>query len=111
MNSKKFNESFGKILRDHRLSNDLTQGELASLASLSRGTIANLETGRQAASAHQVYILANCLNLKSVDHLYPLFSSGEEHDDDDIEIKFASGASDLSDAQRSQVRALARAAG
>ena len=48
----------------------LTQDALASNIGVSRATIANMETGRQAMSAYQLVRIARALNLPSLDDLF-----------------------------------------
>lgn len=111
MNAAEFNEHLGKTLRDLRKSKGWTQQEFAVLTGLSRGTIANMETGRQAVSAHQAFLLASTLGLRRVDELYPLLPALLEDDEDEIKIHRSYQSSDLNDLQLKQVQALARAAG
>lgn len=111
MNAAKFNEHLGKTLRVLRKAKGWTQQEFAVLTGLSRGTIANMETGRQAVSAHQAYLLASTLGLRRVDELFPLLPALLEDDEDEIKIHRSYQSSDLNDLQLKQVQALARAAG
>lgn len=111
MNAAKFNELLGKTLRVLRNSKGWTQQEFAVLTGLSRGTIANMETGRQAMSAHQAFLLASTLDLRRVDELYPLLPVVLEGDEDEIKIHRSYQSSELNDLQLKQVQALARAAG
>ena len=65
MRSESFNKAIGERVRKIRRENDLTQGDLANSAGLTRSAIANIETGRQAMTAYQVYKIANALKLKN----------------------------------------------
>lgn len=111
MIAAKFNEHLGEVLRDLRKSKGWTQQQFAAQTGLSRGTIANMETGRQAVSAHQAFMLATTLRLSSVDELFPLLPTLAEREEDEIKIHLSHQSSDLNDMQLKQVQALARAAG
>ena len=81
MDQHVFNRKIGENLRRLRNVARLTQDELASRIGVSRATIANMETDRQAISAYQLVRIANALNLPSLDDLLDLRSS--ESDDRD----------------------------
>lgn len=81
MNQNVFNREIGKNLRRLRNIARLTQDGLASSIGVSRATIANMETGRQAMSAYQLVRIANTLNLTSVEDLLNLRPA--ESDDGD----------------------------
>lgn len=107
----KFNTHLGNVLRDLRKSKGWTQQEFSAQTGFSRGTIANMETGRQAVSAHQAFMLASTLRLSSVDELFPMLPALAESEEDEIKIFLSHPSSDLSEDQVQQVQALARAAG
>ena len=69
MDQGRFNKRIGENLRSRRRVARLTQDTLASTIGVSRATIANLETGRQAMSAYQLMRLVSALNLSSLDDL------------------------------------------
>ena len=69
MDQGTFNKRIGENLRSRRTVARLTQDALASTIGVSRATIANLETGRQAMSAYQLMRLVSALNLSSLDDL------------------------------------------
>ena len=69
MDQGTFNKSVGENLRSRRKVARLTQDALASMIGVSRATIANLETGRQAMSAYQLMRIVSALNLSSLDDL------------------------------------------
>lgn len=69
MDQGTFNKRIGQNLRSRRRVARLTQDALASMIGVSRATIANLETGRQAMSAYQLTRLVSALNLPSLDDL------------------------------------------
>lgn len=84
MTPEKFNEKLGLRLRELRRLSRLTQDDLAKKTGLSRASIANMETGRQAMSAYQAYEIATALQLKSMDELYELRSGTHDTDADVI---------------------------
>jgi transcriptional regulator with XRE-family HTH domain len=61
----------GSLIRRHRRSKDLTQAELAERLGISRGALANIETGRQSVLVHQLYRFAAALE-KNVHDLLPV---------------------------------------
>ena len=69
MDQDTFNKRIGENLRSRRRVARLTQDALASNIGVSRATIANMETGRQAMSAYQLMRLVSTLNLSSLDDL------------------------------------------
>lgn len=101
MDAETFNCRLGAVLRKLRKENSLTQDELGKRTGLSRGTIANMETGRQAMSAFQAYQIAAVLQLDSIDTLYPLTP-----DASDNEAVALYRPPDLSDSQRKQLETL-----
>lgn len=108
MESSQFNEQVGSIIRYLRKAKGWTQEAFAALTGYSRGTIANIETGRQAASAHQLYHLAGVFGLHNMSEIYPALPRPDDDDLDDVKIH---RAPDLSEAQLEQVRAVARSVG
>ena len=79
----------------------MTQDELAKLTGMSRASIANMETGRQAMSAYQSYLIATAFQLRNLNALFPV----PEIDTEGADVKL-SGSSELNDTQRRQVEAL-----
>ena len=69
MDQGTFNKRIGENLRSRRRVARLTQDALASSIGVSRATIANMETGRQAMSAYQLMRIVSALNLPSLDDL------------------------------------------
>lgn len=58
-------KAFGKMVRLHReRQSDLTQEKLGGLIGLSRTSITNIEKGRQHVALHQVYAIAEALNVQ-----------------------------------------------
>ena len=105
MESSTFNEIVGANLRDLRKAKGLTQEDFAIRSGFSRGTIANIETGRQTASGHQVFHLASILGLSTMDDIFPALLPEDDGDDTEIPIH---GERDLSETQFAQVQELAR---
>lgn len=101
MRSDSFNLEIGKRVRKIRRENELTQGKLANSAGLSRSAIANIETGRQAMTAYQVYRIANALNLKNFNVLFEI----PEITQSDLEKKMF-GIMELTDDQRKQLSSI-----
>lgn len=57
-------KAFGKMVRLHReRQSDLTQEKLGGRVGLSRTSITNIEKGRQHVALHQIYAIADALNV------------------------------------------------
>jgi transcriptional regulator with XRE-family HTH domain len=54
---------FGQKVREQRARLGLNQAEVAQLIGLARGSVANIETGRQRIPLHHVYALADALGV------------------------------------------------
>jgi transcriptional regulator with XRE-family HTH domain len=63
-------EAFGAQVRQRRTAMRLTQLELAALIKLTRGSVANIEAGRQSVLLHQFLDLATALGV-TPDKLLP----------------------------------------
>lgn len=61
--------SIGSAIRAKRRQLDWSQEKLANMLTISRGTLANIEAGRQRIFIHQLYALAAALDLKPGDLL------------------------------------------
>jgi transcriptional regulator with XRE-family HTH domain len=61
----------GRAIAERRASLELTQSQLAARISLTRASVANLENGRQRIMVHQLFALANALELDSILKLVP----------------------------------------
>jgi len=72
MEQSSFNQRIGENLRRLRNTSRMTQGELALAADMSRASIANMETGRQAMSAYQAMRIASVLKLPTMDELFDI---------------------------------------
>lgn len=105
MESSTFNEIVGTNLRDLRKAKGLTQEDFAARSGFSRGTIANIETGRQTASGHQVFHLGSVLGLSTMDDIFPTLLTEDDGEDTEVPIH---GERDFSDTQLAQIQELAR---
>lgn len=101
MDTKTFNQKIGILLQKLRTENRMTQDELAKLTGMSRASIANMETGRQAMSAYQAYLIVTAFQLRDMNALFP----SPEIDTEGADVKL-SGSSQLNEIQRQQVEAL-----
>jgi len=72
MEQSSFNQRIGENLRRLRNIARLTQGELAQITDMSRASVANMETGRQAMSAYQAMRVTIALKLTSIDELFDM---------------------------------------
>src|SRR3954453_20573545 len=66
-------QEFGQLLREARISADLTQQDVARRVGLTRTSITNIERGTQHISLHQLFLLANAVGKEPTD----LLPSGE----------------------------------
>lgn len=66
---RRFYEEVGRRLRRARLDAGLTQQDLAARVDLSRGSIANIEAGRQPFPSHMLLVFARALDLAAEDLL------------------------------------------
>ena len=105
MDTSIFNEKIGEKIRDLRKAKGFTQEDFAALTGFSRGTIANMETGRQTASGHQLYHLATVLGVVSMDEIFPRLPLDDDDEDGELRIH---RSPELSDAQLAQIQAVAR---
>jgi transcriptional regulator with XRE-family HTH domain len=64
-------KQIGAVIKARRKTLGLKQENLASLLSISRGSLANIETGRQNVLVHQLYKFAAVLKLTPFDLLPP----------------------------------------
>ncbi len=61
----------GELIKTRRKTLQLKQEHLASTLGISRGSLANIETGRQSILVHQLYKFASALQLAPSDLLPP----------------------------------------
>jgi transcriptional regulator with XRE-family HTH domain len=61
---RRFYEEVGRRLRRARTAAELTQQELADQVELSRGSVANIEAGRQQFPLHHLVLFARALNVR-----------------------------------------------
>lgn len=61
----------GGLIKTRRKHFKLTQEQLASQLSISRASLANIETGRQKILVHQLFSLAAALDMSPADFLPP----------------------------------------
>ena len=76
----------------------MTQEELSKSSGITRSAIASIETGRQAMTAYQVFLLGRALNLKNMSIMFDM----PELEVEESEMKIV-GTPDLNDEQRKQV--------
>ena len=91
----------GRTVADRRRTLGLTQSTLAERLGFSRASVANVENGRQRIMVHQLFALANALDLRSILDLIPA-TWAPSKPLPDIEIS----GSALSPQQQSAVEAL-----
>jgi len=66
-------QEFGQLLRESRISAELTQQEVANRVGLTRTSITNIERGTQHISLHQLFLLADAVGKDPTE----LLPSGE----------------------------------
>ncbi len=91
----------GELIKTRRNTLQMRQKNLASTLSISRGALANIETGRQSILVHQLYNIATALQLSPFDLLPPPASSGAGNERTALPLP-----SDLKSQQRQQVTQL-----
>ena len=64
-------KAIGAVIKSRRKTLGMKQETLAGLLSISRGSLANVETGRQSILVHQLYKFAEALQLTPFDLLPP----------------------------------------
>jgi len=65
-------QKIGSLIQRRRKLLDMKQHDLAGKLGISRGSLANIETGRQSVLVHQLYKFANTLDLAPADLLPPV---------------------------------------
>ncbi len=71
MRQDTFYRQLGTTLAQRRREKGLSQSQVASRIDVPRARLANIETGRQSVSVHQLVELASVLGVKSVEALLP----------------------------------------
>ncbi len=71
MSENEVYSALGAAVAQRRKALGLTQAEVAERIGLRRASVANIETGRQRVLLHQVYALANALDLEGIYLLVP----------------------------------------
>lgn len=84
----------------------LTQADVAGRIDLTRASLANIETGRQKVLLHQIYRLANALEVRSITDLVPASFQFVESSDP---VQF--DGSDVNDRERAQLEHFVRTLG
>jgi transcriptional regulator with XRE-family HTH domain len=64
-------KEIGRNIRTRRRLIDASQDVLAQQLGISRGTLANIETGRQRVLVHQLYVIAQALGVRPADLMPP----------------------------------------
>lgn len=98
MNPNPIYVHIGSIIRSRRKALGLTQEMLASRLSISRGGLANIETGRQNILVHQLYEFASQLNLEPSDFLPVMPRERSRLDEGDVPLP-----TDLKKSQKEQI--------
>lgn len=84
----------------------LSQADLAGLVGLSRGSVANVEAGRQRLPLHQVYRLLEALQLDELSALLPSPLRVSSTEGDRPVLDLGREVRDLSPAAQAQVEAI-----
>src|SRR5436309_1364353 len=98
MNPDLIYSALGELIRRRRKHFKWTQARLAAQLSISRGSLANIETGRQKVLVHQLYAIAKALDWSPIDLLPPVDAS-----ETDTTLRFSS---ELKPQQKEQISRL-----
>lgn len=101
MDALTFNKELGLVIRRLRKRKHMTQAGLSEVTGFSRATIANIEAGRQALTAHRACVLAKFFEFDDLNDFFPSDTSENKG----MSIKLHSIA-ELSSKQRSETEAL-----
>ena len=71
MRDEEIYAALGQSIAARRKKVPLTQKKLADMVRVSRATIANVERGKQAVSVHNLYAIADALNVEEISELLP----------------------------------------
>ena len=94
-------KTIGETIRARRRRFHLTQEKLAPRIGMSRASLANIETGRQTILVHQLYRLAEVLEISPADLLPVPAAESERTDTTEIELP-----DDLNPQQKRQIARL-----
>ena len=72
VNPDKIYQHLGGVIKQRRKKLGLKQHDVAARLRISRGSLANIETGRQGVLVHQLYRFASVLGLQPSDFLLPV---------------------------------------
>lgn len=103
MNEDGLYQALGKSVATRRKALNKTQADIAAKLSLSRASLANIERGNQKVLMHQVYRIAEALELSDVRDLLPLTILNGSSVVLDADIPIHGVDNDLSEEQRSQI--------
>ncbi len=98
MNEWSIYPALGEAVATRRKAMRLTQAQVATKVGISRASIANIESGRQKVLLHQVYLLAEALQLPSIMSLLPKSLLRGEGD-----LAVPISRDDISERQKAQV--------
>ena len=101
MKLQQFNLQIGKRVRKLRRENDMTQKDLSKASGITRSAIASIETGRQAMTAYQVFLLGKALQLKNLGIMFEI----PELEKIETEIKIDENI-ELNETQRKQLESI-----
>lgn len=101
MKLQQFNLQIGKRVRKLRRENDMTQKDLSKASGITRSAIASIETGRQAMTAYQVFLLGKALKLKNLGIMFEIPELGKI----ETEIKIDENI-ELNETQRKQLESI-----
>ncbi len=102
MDSRHIYRALGDKIKRLRNGAGWTQARLAAEIGISRGSLANMETGRQQVLVHHLYAVAHALELDSPAALMPL-PPGAMHKDNKLPKKLSLPEKELNNKQRREV--------
>ena len=105
MKTDELYDQLGGLIRARRKGLSLTQQEVAARIGISRASLANVETGRQKVLVHQLYALAEALDLRPADLLPPAEANISSNDWSSLPLP-----DDLKLEQKKQIARLVKAA-
>nr|WP_315458017.1 helix-turn-helix transcriptional regulator [uncultured Sphingorhabdus sp.] len=99
-------QALGARISTRRSELKLSQADLAERVGLSRGSVANVEAGRQRLPLHQVYRFLEALRLPDVSDLLPKPTHQIDDLDEAPSLDMRKATKGLSDTAKAQVMAL-----